>query len=267
MNDRLYSRREMFKSYAVVLNLNGGEDVLDCLESLKNERVNILVVDNGSTDGSVVAIRKKFSKVKIIENKKNLGFTAGNNIGIRYALKQGAEAVLLLNHDTIVEKGFLELLLKNPADIVGPVIKFKRKGKLIYDHGGKVDRIFGRNYHLESGKRGKTRKIDYVSGCAMLIRRPVFEKIGLLDEIYFIFYEDADFCLKARRAGFKIAVESKSLIFHKLSEGKKKPWRMHFHLLKSNFIFINRYVPLYRRKLAYDYLLLLSFKVIWNQLT
>jgi len=266
MSDRLYSRREMFKSYAVVLNLNGGRDVLECLESLENEKAKILVVDNGSTDGSVVEIRKKFSRVKIIENKKNLGFTAGNNIGIRYALKQGAEAILLLNHDTVVEKGFLESLLENPADIVGPVIKFKRKGKIIYDHGGKVDRIFGRNYHLELGKIGKTKEIDYVSGCAILIRRPVFKKIGLLDEAYFIFYEDADFCLKARRAGFKIAVEPKSLIFHKLSEGKKKPWRMHFHLLKSNFIFVNRYVPFYRRQLAYTYLLLLLFKVIWNQL-
>lgn len=256
----------MNKVFIIILNLNGGKDILECLDSLRDEKAKIIVVDNGSTDGSVGEIRKKFPKVKIIENKKNLGFTTGNNRGIRHALRQGAEAALLLNHDTVVEKGFLKFLLDNSADIVGPVIKFKRAGKIVYDHGGKVDRVLGRNYHLESGRVGKVRGIDYVSGCAILIKRPVFEKIGLLDESFFIYYEDADFCLKAKQAGFKIAVEPKSVIFHKLDEGKKKPWRMHFHLLKSNLIFINRYVPLFLRPAAYIYLLLLLFKVAINQL-
>lgn len=266
----------MTKVFIIVLNFNGGEKVIECLRSLEQESslpAKIVVVDNGSEDGSLEMIKKNkvSEKIKIIENKKNLGFAAGNNVGIRYALKKGAHAVLLLNQDTVAEKGFLRPLLENPADIVAPVIRFKRKGKWIYDYGGKINWWLGRSWHLEFSTsrevdfattiRGDV--LDYVSGCAMLIKRPVLEKIGFLDEKFFLYFEDVDFCLRAKQAGFKIAVEPKSMVLHKLAEREKRPLRQHFNQLKSNFIFANRWIPWWKRPLAYGYLVGLFWKIFY----
>jgi len=100
----------------------------------------------------------------------------------------------------------------------------------------------------------------------MLIRREVLEKIGLLNEKYFLFFEDPDFCLRAKKAGFKVALEPKSLMIHNLSEGKKKPFYYFYHLLRSNLIFINTWLPFYHRPVAYLYLWLLAFKMLLNRI-
>ena len=275
----------MTKLFVIVLNFNNGKDIITCLQFLIKScpRVNTIVVDNGSTDGSMEKILKQVQddnrNLKIIENKRNLGFAKGMNKGIRFALKKGAERVLLLNPDTEVNKGFLEPLLTNGADVVGPIIKFKRKGQWVYDFGGKVNWWLGRSYHLEDFHLGgvmaslrsachhpRCMSIDYVSGACMLIRRKVFEKIGFLDERYFLFFEDADFCLRAQKTGFKVALEPKSMILHKLSEGKKKPLYCLYHLIRSNLIFVNTWLPFYRRPLAYLYLVALGFKMLLNRL-
>ena len=234
--------------FIIILNFNGGEDILACLKSLQ-----------------LIKLPKGWQKeVLVIDNsKKNLGFAKGMNVGIRRAIKNGAEAVLLLNQDTVVEKNFLASLLENSADIVGPVIKFKRHGRWIYDLGGKINWWLGRTKHLEVlGIKYQVSSIDYVSGCAMMIKRPVLEKIGLLDERYFLYFEDADFCLRAKKAGFKVAVEPKSLIFHKLTEGRKKPLKQRLQLLKSNLIFINRWIPFWKKPIAYLYWWMLMFKIL-----
>lgn len=258
----------MTKIFVIVLNFNGGREIVECLNSLKREKAEVIVVDNGSFDGSLGIIKKSFSKLKIIENNKNLGFAAGNNIGILYALKRGADAIMLLNQDTVVKESFLEFLYRNPADIVGPVIKFRRKGRWIYDYGGKINWLIGRTSHQESLVGGRLSKKlnfqdpDYISGCAMLIKRPVFEKVGLLDERFFLYFEDADFCQRAKKAGFKIAVEPKAIIFHKLTEGKEKSLFQIYHLMRSNLIFINRYISFRKRLLAYSYWWVFSIKLL-----
>jgi len=159
--------------------------------------------------------------------------------------------------------------LANPAEIVGPVIKFQRKGDWVYDFGGKINWWLGRSYHIEFrsqelGVRSQ-KEIDYVSGCCMLIRRKVFEKIGFLNEKYFLFFEDPDFCLRAKKAGFRVALEPKSVIIHNLSEGKKKPFYYIYHLLRSNLIFVNTFIPFYRRPVAWLYLWLLGLKMLLNR--
>jgi len=253
--------------FIIILNFNGGEDILACLKSLQliklpsKWKLGVLVVDNNVNPTSL-----KLRGVKILRNFKNLGFAKGMNVGIRRAIKNGAEAVLLLNQDAVVEKNFLVPLLENSADIVGPVIKFKRQGRWVYDLGGKINWWLGRTKHeeMENGewRMENIKDIDYVSGCAMMIKRPVLEKIGLLDERYFLYFEDADFCLRAKKAGFKVAVEPKSLIFHKLTEGRKKPLKQRLHLLKSNLIFINRWIPFWKKPIAYLYWWLLMFKIL-----
>jgi len=268
--------------FVVIVNFNNQKDIILCLQSLIKAypKINIVVVDNASTDNSLQSIISlRYEKLTVIKNKKNMGFAKGANIGIKFALKKGAERVLLLNPDTEVNKGFLEPLLLNKADIVSPIIKFKRKGQWVYDFGGKINRWLGRSYHIEDFHLGgvmaslrsachhpRCLPIDYISGCCMLIRRKVFDKIGLLDEKYFLFFEDVDFCLRAKKAGLKIALEPKSMILHKLSEGKEKSLKYMYHLLKSNLIFINTWLPVYRRPIAYFYLWLLAFKILLNRL-
>jgi len=162
-----------------------------------------------------------------------------------------------------VEKDFLSPLLENPADIVGPVIKFRRQERWIYDFGGKINWWLGRNKHIENYELRITNyELDYVSGCAMLVWRRVFEKIGLFDERYFLYFEDADFCLRAKKAGFKIAVEPKSTIIHHLKEGKKKPLWQRWEVVKSNFIFINRWIDWWRKPLAWGFWLVRGVKIL-----
>jgi len=263
----------MTKLFVIILNFNNQKDIIPCLKSLIEAypKINIIVVDNASSDGSFQCIDSlKYERLRIIKNKKNLGFAKGVNKGIRFALKQGAEEVLLLNPDTLPSRGFLEPLLANPAEIVGSVLRFQRKGNWVYDFGGKVNFWTGRTSHDEfSNQESGTRiqkKIDYVSGACMLIRRKVFEKIGFLNEKYFLFFEDPDFCLRAKKAGFKVALEPKSMMIHNLSEGKNKPFYYFYHLLRSNFIFINTWIPFYRRPVAYIYLWLLGLKMLLNRL-
>ncbi len=267
----------MIKFFVIIPLFNNQKDIITCLKFLIKAypEVNLIIVDNNSIDNSFQLINSlNHKELQIIKNKTNLGFAKAANKGFKLALRQGAEAVLLLNPDTLINKGFLEPLLTNPADIVGPILKFKRKGEWIYDFGGEINWWIGRCYHLEHFKNTqggvpfpprRWKEIDYISGACMLIRRKVFEKIGFLDERYFLFFEDADFCLRAKRTGFRIALEPKSMIIHKLSEGKKKPLYYFYHLLRSNFIFINNWLPFYRRPIAYLYLLALSFKILLNR--
>lgn len=256
----------MSKVFAVILSFNGKRDIIECLGSVSREQTEIIVVDNGSVDNSVQLIKSKFPKIRVIENKRNLGFAKGCNIGIRQALKKGAKAILLLNQDTSAKKDFLRSLLKNPADIVGPVIKFKRNKRWVYDLGGRINFSLGRTYHLEENKIRRINNIDYVSGCAVLIKRSVFEKIGYLDERFFLYFADVDFCLRAKKAGFKVAVEPKSIIIHKLTKEKKRPFKQLLHLLRSNLLFINRYVFFWKKPLAYFYWWCLLVKILLAKL-
>ena len=257
----------MKKVFIVIVNFNNRRDILKCLYSLRHEKAEIVVVDNKSSDGSIEAIRSRFKQVKILESEKNIGFAAASNKGIRYALRKKADYVLLLNPDTIAEKNFLSVLLKKKADIISPVIKFKRKGEWVYDFGGRVNFLIGRTTHLERDILSKrTNPVDYVSGCCMLIKKEVFEKISLLDEKYFMFFEDVDFCLRAKKAGFTIKVNPKVSIFHDLSEGEAKSLRQMYYLLLSNFIFINKWIPVYHRPLAYLYLFALGTRMLLNRI-
>lgn len=259
------------KTSVVVLHFNSNKDTFECLESLEKVRVpiEITIIDNGSTEESINEIEKKFTKVKIIRNKKNLGFAGGNNVGIRYALRNQSDNILLLNNDTVISLGAIENLLKNSADIVGAVLEFKRDKKIIYDLGGHISWWFGRANHEEVKSRNQisSRNPDYVSGAAMLVRRKVFEKIGLFDERYFLYYEDADFCTRAKREGFTIVLEPNSIIFHKLgaSTGRYSLTTL-YHNLRSNLIFINKNLSLWQKPVAWIYWSLLILKVITNRL-
>lgn len=258
----------------IILNWNGKENTLACLEGVKklkvrNEQLEVIVVDNGSDE----TFNIQHSTVKIIRSEVNLGYAGGNNIGIKYALEKGADYVLILNNDTIVEKDLVTELLKTAQDntvgIVAPKIYFakgfefhkdryqkKDLGKIIWYAGGLMDwkNVLGSHRgvdEVDMGQYDETQSTDFASGCCMLVRKEVFEAVGLFDENYFLYYEDSDLSEKARRAGFTIMYNSKAFLWHKNagSVGGSGSTLQDYYITRNRLLFGMRFAP-FRSKQA-----------------
>jgi len=203
-------------TWAVVVNWNGGPQNLDCLRSLMDQGLlpsRIVFVDNASSDGSCALVEQEFPGLLLLRNARNLGYGHANNLGIEAALERGARCVLLVNNDVTLEHGTLAVLqaalAREPqAGIVGPRVLYAGAGDRIWCAGGRLtfranlSTLLGHG-QLDGPEFQQTREVDYVPGCAMLIRRAVFERAGLLEGDYFAYHEDLDFCLRARAAGFR----------------------------------------------------------------
>lgn len=237
----------------IVLNWNGGETTLSCLGSLARldyPAFEVVVVDNGSTDGSVHAIGERFPEVILIENEKNLGFTGGNNVGLSRALAVGLDYALLLNNDTEVAPDLLHLLIEAfEADpvigIAGPTIYYYNQPDVIWSAGGAIDWRQGRTRMVglderEVGQFGQEpREVDFVTGCALLVKRTVLEKVGLLDERFFAYYEETEWCVRARRAGFKSVHVPRAHIWHKISPVTQADSpRVHYYMTRNRLLFL-----------------------------
>jgi GT2 family glycosyltransferase len=241
----------------VVLNWNGKALTIDCIHSLleiKTPDVRITVVDNASSDGSAQAIRNEFGdRVAVIVNDQNLGFAAGNNVGIRAALDQGADFVLLLNNDTVVDAGLIDSLLNAfhaapEAGIAGPKIYYYNPPDQIWFAGGELFFARGLSRHIgirqtDRGQFDERRDVDYVTGCALMARREVFDTVGFLDPAYVAYYEDADFCVRATTAGFRVVYVPEGKVWHKISAstGGQVSRRKVTRKLKSTWMFFGRY--------------------------
>lgn len=214
----------------VIVNWNGLEVTLECLRSLQcvpYPGMRVLVVDNGSTDGSVEAVRAAFPGVDVLPLFENLRFAGGNNAGIRRALDQGAEAVLLLNNDTVVDADFLAPLVERltgeeRCGMVVPKIFYHGQPNLLWYAGGEVSFWTGTMRHrgireLDRGQYDVAQETSYATGCCILVARAVIDSIGMLDESYSMYTEDADWSHRARAAGFRILYEPRSRVWHKLS--------------------------------------------------
>lgn len=204
-------------------------------------------------------------KIIVVDNdKENRGFAGGVNKGIRIALKEKYSHVLLINPDLDITPQEIKKLATNKADIVGPILKFQRGHEWIYDHGGKINWFLGRTGHFESHEAkidSYENDIDYISGACMLVSVKVFEKIGLFDERFFMYFEDADFCLRAKKTGFSVGVNSEVIVEHQISEHRySRNTKKLEYLLQSNLTFINKWVPWYFKPTAYAYWLALSVK-------
>lgn len=211
----------------VLLNYNGKADTLECIRSLAKityPNWRLYAVDNGSVEKIADEVRSILPTAIVIENPTNLGFTGGNNVGSRRALDDGAEYVLMLNNDTAVDPGFIDPLVRAMEDpgvgMATPKIYFYGEDRVFWAYGAKVDRLTGRSPHLgvyrrDDGQFDHIREVDRITGCAMFVRRDLFDRIGMLDDRFFIYSEELDWCLRARRAGYRLVVVKDSVIWHK----------------------------------------------------
>lgn len=232
------------KILIILVNWNGKKDTLECLTSLKSVRCphTTVVVDNGSTDDSIESIRREFPDVPIFETGENLGFAGGNNVALKFALKKGFEWILLLNNDTVVDPNFLGAFLEaaeqSKAKILGAKI-FTYDEKNTIDHlGGMWNPNIGEFVSL---KEDKMQKVDYVCGAALFMHRSVPEQIGLLEPRFFLFWEETDFCCRARRRGFEVWTAPKAKVWHKISSSFTggKP-QMHYFWWRSRLLWMSR---------------------------
>jgi GT2 family glycosyltransferase len=214
----------------ILVNWNGKEVTLDCLKSLSSletPHVKVVVVDNGSADGSVEAIRAAHPGVEILAQKENLRFAGGNNAGIAHALALGASHVVLLNNDTLVAPDFVTHLLdrfgaERNCGMVAPKIYYAAPPDLLWFTGGIISFWTGTMKHLgirevDRGQYDTPREIDYATGCCILTSREIIQRVGALDESFFMYTEDADWSMRVREAGYRILYEPRARVWHKLS--------------------------------------------------
>jgi GT2 family glycosyltransferase len=237
----------------VILNWNGLADTLECLKSLQKivyPNYAIVVIDNGSKGNDAEIIRKEFGAfVSVVEEEKNIGFVGGCNVGIRWALHSGAKHVLLLNNDTVVDPNFLTELVRvaqndTQIGIVGPKVYYYEQPKRIFTAGGKVNFWTGntaliRKNETIDGRFDKIEEVDFVSGCALLIKAETIRRIGLLNEQYFAYYEETEWCLNAKKEGFKVVYVPKAEIWHK-SHKTRTSGVMIYYMTRNRFLFVKR---------------------------
>lgn len=280
----------------IILNFNGAKDTFVCLESIQklqtpNYKLLTIVVDNGSKEKFKDSVSQrgeqsskiKIDELKILRTEENLGFSGGNNIGIRYALNHGADYVVVLNNDTILDKNLItELLHVADSDkkigIASPKIYFAegheyhkdryqkaQKGKVIWYAGGIMDWQNVIGFHrgvdeVDNGQYDTTDKTEFSTGCCMLVKKEVFEKVGYFDEKYFLYYEDADLSMRAKSAGFTIMYAPKAVVWHLNagSVGGSGSILQDYYTTRNRLIFGMRYAT-FRSKIA---LLKESFRLL-----
>lgn len=208
--------------FIVVLNWNNYRDTSACLLSLgalDYPNSHTIVIDNGSTDDSASQLRNEFPGIEIVETKKNLGFAGGCNVGIRMASAENADFVWLLNNDTKVDAGALSALVaKAETDArmgaVGSAIYFMdQPQRMQVWGGGRVKFWTGRSGHFLRPVLDS--RIEFITGASMLIPRSAIEEVGLLDERYFMYWEDADYCFRLREAGWRLGIAEQSKVWHR----------------------------------------------------
>lgn len=285
----------MIQVSIIVLNWNRKEDAAECLKSVRHLRItdfqlSIIVVDNGSTDGSIEFLKKKFPKVEFIEAGENLGFAAGNNTGVKRAIEKGADFIMLLNNDTVVEEKLLACFVEaanryKDAGVLSPMIYFSpgyeyhksrysktELGKVVWYAGGVIDwdNVLASNYGVDDtdiGQYEAEREIDFATGACMFIRREVIEKVGMFNEKYYLYLEDADLSRRVIAAGWKILFIPQAKIWHKVSQSSGIGSELNdYYITRNRLLFGLKYAPL-RSKIALikESLKLLSSGRLWQR--
>lgn len=261
----------------VVVNWNGWHDTIECLQSLLQlsyESHRIVVVDNGSTDRSLLELTvwarqsgqelhvtrrdappSKQPRILLVETGANLGWAGGTNVGVRLGLEMGAQLFWLLNNDTIVDTRSLEYLIEalqsDPAvGIVGSKIVYHDHPRILWSAGGGIRWWHGgAAYHIgldrpDGEEFNHRRQVEYVTGCSLLVPAALIRSIGLLPEHYHMYFEDPEWCLRARRAGWKVIYEPGSVVYHKVSRSTtRRPALVDYYMTRNRLRFVLRNRP------------------------
>ena len=233
----------------VVLNWNGWRDTIPCLESLYAQDyagLQVVVVENASSDDSVERIRGAFPEVELVQTGVNRGFAAGCNVGIRVALERAAEFVWLLNNDTVAPPDTLTKLLAaglgERTGMVGTVLRYAHNPAEVQAWGGgSIARWSGYGTHFHAPE--EMGADSFLTFASVLLRRELLEEVGLLDEGFFMYFEDSDLCFRARKAGWGLAVAGDTAVLHKEggSSGARKNARVDRIVTGSGLRFLGRY--------------------------
>jgi GT2 family glycosyltransferase len=253
----------------VILNWQNAPDTIECLASvagLSYQNYQTIVVDNGSKDNSVRAIRAAFPGVNLIALPENLGYAAGNNVGILQAVNSGADYLFVLNNDTLLTPDILQQLVKvaeaNPqVGMVGPKMYCYQPKDAIFAAGSMIQWWQGDIYHRGMfltdaawNDPPQPEPVDFITGCGVLVRRSLIETVGVLDTSYFLNYEDVEWCVRAQGQGFAIWYAPEAVMWHKVSAtlGESSPANTYYMTRNSLYFFwhhlttINRWLTISR---------------------
>lgn len=226
----------------VILNYNGNQDTLECLNSITTHlssdhfKFKIYLIDNNSRNPIAEDILEQFPlDICYVKNEKNLGFAEGNNVGITRSIKDGCDYVMLLNNDTILVDDSIQRTLKyirsNPSiGIAGLINYYFDEQDKIWQAGFIADLVKAKNIAIirnDSRLDSEFYFADFVPGSSMIIKREVVEKIGMLNKRYFAYYEDIDYCIRTKKAGFKVGFYANSKILHKVSKSSTSALRIY----------------------------------------
>ena len=232
--------------YIIILNWNGLEDSLECLESIKNLNyplVKAVVVDNASKNNQAETLEQKFPDAAVLRQSENLGFCGGCNVGIRYALENGANYVMLLNNDTLVPPDLIEKLLagfdhlENVGAVSPIILEHPATEKIWFSkarwEGSEAQfRLSKPNEKYEDFITKPPYLSDFACGCCLFAPAKMFETVGLFDERYFAFYDEAEWCSRLKEKGFETYVIPSAFMYHKVS--RSTPSLVSTYLLSRN---------------------------------
>jgi GT2 family glycosyltransferase len=237
----------------IVLSWNRRARLLACLASLARldyPTRRVVVVDNGSSDGSPAAVRAQHADAELIANGRNLGFAGGNNVGLAAARRAGSAYAWLLNDDAEVAPASLRLLVaaaeaEPRAAMIGPTVYFADRRDVVWSAGGAIDWRRGRTAMLgfdepDRGQFGQVaRPVDFVTGCGLLVKLPVVEQVGALDERFFAYYEETEWCVRATRAGHVVLHVPPAHIWHALAPSARAASPLvHYYMTRNRLLFL-----------------------------
>ncbi len=263
----------------VILNWNQKDKTLACLRSLKKISYpcyEVVLVDNGSTDDSVNAVKEEFPEIEIIENKRNLGVAGGRNVGINYVQEKGTDYVLLLDNDTIVDKDFITEMVKvgeedERVGILTGKIYFYSEPDKIWCAGCSLS-LYRRHMRaigydeIDRGQYDEMREVDHVAGCCLMIKKKVIDEIGLLDQNFIEYFtEDTDWCLRAKKKGYKVVYVPRSKIWHHVVR-KTSVNERYWYLQGRNMMWLMRKHAHWYHWVGFSFFLIFgSMKVIFRE--
>ena len=250
----------MRKVSAIVVNWNAREDTRECLESLLRSsyrELETILIDNASSDGSVEYLKCLFPGTVFVLNAANEGFARASNAGMELAMERGAQYLFLFNNDAVVDERAVERLVaameeSGQIGLAGPKIFYFARKSTIWSAGGEVNFWKGMTRHRgirkeDSPEFSKPLDVDYLTGCALMARRELVERVGMLDTSYRMYGEDADWCLRARKAGYRVAYVPGALAWHKVSlssGGEFSPTKI-YNKTRSNVLLFSRHARPY----------------------